>query len=179
MQDMVEQTPSARDEQIYEEWSAGKTLRVLAREFEVSVMEVERGIDRCLPPFTTQNQMRAYKRELQKLEDIGAKYHALAMANDTNTEFAHIYARINERRCAMSGWSSINVRLDPFAAQVKEQPSQHEKIRDAIFRLKYGPDWTPPSDWESFLARDRDDSGSALASPTAPSEDDQNRSDSE
>jgi hypothetical protein len=167
MQDIVELTPSEQDEAIYAAWGGGKTLRVLAREFGLSVMEVERAIDRCLPVFDTQNQMRAYKREIQKLEDLGAKYHALAMGDDASPEMAHVYARINERRCAMSGWSSVNIRLDPFAAQVKEQPTQHEKIRDAIFRLKYGPQWQPS---DSFGP-----DGALLAPPV----DDQNRSNSE
>jgi len=102
MQDIVEQ-PSERDEEIYAHWESGKSLRTLAREFETSVTEIERAIDRCLPVFDTQNQMRAYKREIQKLEDLGAKYHALAMGDDASPEMAHVYARINERRCAMSG----------------------------------------------------------------------------
>src|SRR5215813_7533075 len=117
MEDIGEQ-PSERDEAIYAAWESGKSLRILARNFETSVTEVERAIDRCLPPFTTQNQMRAYKRELQRLEDLGAKYYALAMADDKNTEFAHVYARVNERRCSMAGWSSVNIRLDPYSAQV-------------------------------------------------------------
>jgi Mor family transcriptional regulator len=37
MQDIVEQTPSERDERIYAQWESGKTLRVLARQFEVSI----------------------------------------------------------------------------------------------------------------------------------------------
>jgi hypothetical protein len=141
MQDIVEQTPSEQDEQIYAAWESGKTLRVCAREFGVSVVEVERAIDRCLPVFNTQTQMRAYKREIRKLEDVGSKYHARAMQGDIDS--GHLYARINERYCAMQGWSSVNIRLDPYTAQVKEQPSQHEQIRDAIFRLKYGPQWKP------------------------------------
>jgi hypothetical protein len=73
-------------------------------------------------------------------------------------ESAHVYARINERYCAMQGWSSVNIRLDPYSAQVKEQPSQHEQIRDAIFRLKYGPQWQPS---DSF------DANGALLAPSA------------
>src|SRR5215831_12834031 len=145
MEDIGEQ-PSERDEAIYAAWESGKSLRILARNFETSVTEIEHAIDRCLPPFTTQNQMRAYKRELQRLEDIGAKYHALAMADNATPEMAHVYARLNERRCAMAGWSSINVRLDPFSVQTQQQPSEHEKITEALFRLKYGQDWTPPPD---------------------------------
>jgi len=169
MEDIGEQ-PSERDEAIYAAWESGKSLRILARNFETSVTEIEHAIDRCLPPFTTQNQMRAYKRELQRLEDIGAKYHALAMADDASPEMAHIFARLNERRCAMAGWSSINVRLDPFSVQTQQQPSQYQQITEALFRLKYGPDWTPPPD---------DGNGAALTPPTAPAADDQNRSDPE
>src|SRR5215472_11527285 len=132
MQDMVEVIPSERDEAIYAAWESGKTLRVLAREFGISPLQVEQAIDRCLPVFSTQTQMRAYKREIQKLEDVGTKYYTKAMQGEI--ESAHVYARINERNCAMQGWSSVNVRLDPYAAQVKEEPSGHQKIFEAIMR---------------------------------------------
>ena len=134
MQDMVEVIPSEQDEAIYAAWESGKTLRVLAREFGISPLQVEQAIDRCLPVFSAQTQMRAYKREIQKLEDLGTKYYAKAMQDEI--ESAHIYARINERYCAMQGWTSINIRLDPYAAQVQEQaPPRHELIRMAIERL--------------------------------------------
>jgi len=166
MRDIEELVPSERDEEIYAMWESGKTPRVCAREFGVSRMEAERAIDRCLPVFNSKTEMMAYKRERQKLDDIGSKYHAQAMAGDIDS--GHLYARINERRCAMAGWTSVNVRLDPYSAQVKEEPTQHEKIRDAIFRLKYGPQWQP----SDTFAPD----GSLLASPsTAPSADGENR----
>jgi hypothetical protein len=163
MQDIVEQTPSERDELIYAAWENGKTLRVCAREFSTSVVEVERAIDRCLPVFNSLTQMRAYKREIQKLEDLGTKYHAKAM-RDENPDDAHVYARLNERLCAMQGWSSVNVRLDPYAAQIKEEPSAHEQIKAAILRIAR-PGWQPKTDGN----------GGALASPISPATDDQNR----
>jgi hypothetical protein len=169
MRDEDEPIPSERDEEIYAAYESGKTIRVLAREFRISVMEIERAIDRCLPVFNTQTQMRAYKREIRKLEDVGSKYHARAMQGDIDS--GHLYARINERYCAMQGWSSVNIRLDPYTAQVKEQPSQHEQIRDAIFRLKYGPQWKPS---DSFGA-----DGALLAPPVDDQNGDQNRSNSE
>jgi len=166
MPDMIEQAPSERDEAIYSAWEGGKkTLRGLARQFETSVTEIGMAIDRCLPVFNPTTQMRAYKREIQKLEDVGGYYYAKAMEGEI--ESAHVYARINERYCAMQGWSSVNIRLDPYAAQVKEEPSQHEKIRDAIFRVKYGPQWQPS---DSF-----DANGNLLAPPTAPPADDENQ----
>src|SRR5215831_4049396 len=117
MRDMEELIPSERDEEIYAAWQSGKTLRVCAREFRVSMVMVEQAIDRCLPAFNTQTQMRAYKREIQKLEDVGTKFYARAMGGDIDS--GHLYARINERYCAMQGWASVNIRLDPYAAQVK------------------------------------------------------------
>jgi len=169
MRDMEELVPSERDEEIYSAWEGGKkSLRGLARQFETSVTEIGLAIDRCLPVFNSATQMRAYKREIQKLEDVGTKYYAKAMEGEI--ESAHVYARINERYCAMQGWSSVNIKLDPYAAQVKEEPSGHQKIYEAIMRLKYGPKWQPPTDGN----------GKVLAPPTAPSEDDdENQSNSE
>jgi hypothetical protein len=165
MQDIVEQTPSERDELIYAQWESGKTPRVLAREFSTSMVEIEHAIDRCLPVFNSQTQMRAYKRSIQKLEDAETKYHVRAMAGDLDS--AHVYARLNERLCAMQGWSSVNVRLDPYSAQVREELSGHEQIKAAILRIAR-PGWQPKTDGNG-----------ALAPPIAPSADDQNRSSSE
>ena len=153
MRDMDDElTPSERDEQIYAAWESGKTPRVCAREFGVSRMEAERAIDRCLPVFNSRTEMMAYKRERQKLDDIGSKYHAQAMAGDIDS--GHLYARINERRCAMAGWSSINIRLDPYTAQTEQQPTHYEKITAAIERI----------------ARRHNGNGAALAPPTAPAD---------
>jgi len=120
--------------------------------------EIGMAIDRCLPVFNSKNQMMAYKREIQKLEDVGTHYYAKALEGDLDS--GHLYARINERYCAMQGWSSVSVRLDPYSAQVKEQPSQHQQIRDAIFRLKYGPQWKPEDSFDAngnLLAHERED----------------------
>jgi hypothetical protein len=51
--------PSEQDEAILAAWESGKKLRSLAREFKVSVLQVEQAIDRCLPVFDGANQLRA------------------------------------------------------------------------------------------------------------------------
>src|SRR5262249_25786859 len=157
----IGQQPSERDEAIYAAWESGKSLRILARNFETSVTEIEHAIDRCLPPFTTQNQMRAYKRDLQRLDDVSAFYYAKAMAGDCDS--AHIFCRVQERRSAVSGWSSVNVRLDPYAAQVQEEPSSYDKIRAAIWRIAR-PGQPMPDSWKDDVA------AAALVPPVAPSE---------
>jgi hypothetical protein len=174
MQDMEGLIPSERDEEIYAAWEGGKTPRVCAREFGVSRMEAERAIDRCLPVFNSKTEMMAYKRERQKLDDIGSKYHAQAMAGDIDS--GHLYARINERRCAMAGWTSVNVRLEPYSAQVKEEPSRFEKIHAAIMRVA---DEAPPAQRAAIKRMEElgfekalellNGNGAALAPPTVPS----------
>jgi hypothetical protein len=163
MRDIIEQTPSERDEQIYAMWESGKTLRTLAREMGTSVTEVELAIDRCLPVFNSATQMRAYKREIQKLEDAGTKYHARTMQGDINS--GHLYARINERYCAMQGWSSVNIRLDPYQAQTQQQPKRFDRLYEQIMAFKQRES---PSNGN----------GNALPPPSEPSSDDRNRSDS-
>ena len=145
MQDIIE--PSERDELIYEAWqSSGKSLRVLAREFSTSVTEIDLAIDRCMLPFTTATRMRAYKRENQRLENVCAYYYAKTMEGDIDA--GHLFARCDERLAAINGWTSVNIRMDPLAAQAAEQPSQHELIRDRIMTIARGPNWRdlPPDD---------------------------------
>jgi hypothetical protein len=77
--------------------------------------------------------MRAYKREIQKLEDIGSKYYAQAMAGDIDS--GHLFARINERYSALQGWSSINIRMDPYSVQNEQAPSSYERITAAVRKI--------------------------------------------
>jgi hypothetical protein len=41
----------------------------------------------------------------------------------------------------MNGWTSVNIKMDPVAAQAAERPTQHDQIRDAIWSLARGPNW--------------------------------------
>jgi hypothetical protein len=106
----------------------------LAREFALSVAQVETIIDSRLLPFDAQNQLRAFKRELRRLEDLSGEFFAIAK-RDKNHESAHLVARLNERICAMRGFSPVNVRTDPLQVEVAQQPSRHDRIAAAINRL--------------------------------------------
>jgi hypothetical protein len=127
---MIDQTPSEEDERVYALWQSGKTLRVCAREAGISPLEAEYAIDRCLPPFSSASQLRAYKRDLQRLDDVSAYYYAKALAGDCDS--AHIFARVQERRAAISGWSSVNIRLDPYQAQAAEGPKRFDRMYQTI-----------------------------------------------
>jgi hypothetical protein len=132
-------------------------------------MEVEQALDRVLPVLSQLSQARSYKRQLFLMEDLNSEFYAIAK-RDKSIEAAHLCARLNERICAMNGWTSVNIRMDPVAAQAVEQPSSHELIKRAILSVARGnPDYKLKGDGN----------GTALAPPTAPPADDQNRSVSE
>ena len=139
MADGVELVPiSDRDEAIFRAWEQGKGPHALSREFALPIRQVEEIIDRMLPTFDAKNQLFAYKRELRRLEDLSGEFFAIAK-RDKNHESGHLVARLNERICAMRGFSPVNVRMDPLTVEVKQQPSRHEKIREAIMRLTEQP----------------------------------------
>src|SRR5262249_54436049 len=87
-------------------------------------------------------QTAAHKRGPARLETLASEFYAIAR-RDKSTDHAHIFARLNERLAAMRGWTSVNIRCDPTVAEIAERPTRHQKIREAVMRLKYGPDWKP------------------------------------
>src|SRR5262245_53215934 len=159
---------SDQDEAIFEAWASGKGPRVIAREMGVSRMCVEQALDRVLPTFTQQTQSRSYKRQLFLMEDLNTEFYSIAK-RDKSIEAAHLCARLNERICAMNGWSSFNLKVDPVAAQTAEQPSDHVQIKRAILAMARGNPDQPQGNGNC----------AAIAPPSGPSADDQNRSYSE
>src|SRR5262249_42237710 len=120
------------EEAVFAGWEDGKGPQALSREFAIPIRRIEEIIDRCLPAFDARSNLSAFKRELRRLEDLSGKFFALAK-RDGNHESGHLFARLNERICAMRGIGSI--RMDPLQVEVAQQPSSHEKIREAIMRL--------------------------------------------
>jgi|SRR5215472_4521529 len=133
--DIVELIPvNEQDEAVFRAWEAGKGLRALSREFALSLTQIEQILDRMLPAFDAQNQLRAFKREIERLESLSSEFYTIAK-RDLCRDSAHLVARLNERICAMRGWSPVNVRMDPLAVQVAEQPSSYDRISEAIMRV--------------------------------------------
>jgi hypothetical protein len=125
------------EQAVFRAWEAGKAPRVLSREFALTLTEVERILDRMLPAFDGQHQLRAFKRELQRLEDLSGEFFALAK-RDHDRDSAHLVARLNERICAMRGWSPVNIRMDPLTVQAQEAPRSFDRVRQAIYQCARG-----------------------------------------
>jgi hypothetical protein len=127
-----------------------------------SIVQVEQALDRMLPVFDPPSQLRAYKRELHSLEDLSREFFVIAK-RDKDKEGAHLVARLNERICAMRGFSPANIRTDPLTVEVKQQPPRHEKIREVIERLT-GRELQQPNDGNT-RPLDGDSAVDALSPP--------------
>jgi len=138
--------PDEQDEAIFAAWEDGKGIRALARQFGRSVVQIEQALDRLLPVFDAASQLRAYKRELEKMECLSSEFYTIAK-REKNPECAHLVARLNERICAMRGIGPINVRMDPYTVEVAQQPSQFDRIKEAIERIC---DSQPPAQREAI-----------------------------
>ena len=136
MAEVVELIPaSERDEAIYAAWETGKGLRTLAKEFGIPIAEIERTLDRMLPAVDAQHGLFAYKRELRRLEDLSSEFFAIAK-RDKDKDAAHLCARLNERISSMRGWSSVSIRMDPTSVQRSQEPSNYERIREAVLGFR-------------------------------------------
>jgi hypothetical protein len=133
------------EEAVFAGWEDGKGPQALSREFAIPIRRVEEIIDRCLPAFDARSNLSAFKRELRRLEDLSSKFFALAK-RDGSHESGHLFARLNERICAMRGIGPINIRMDPLQVEVAQQPSSHDRIHDAIMNLV---NQQPPADREA------------------------------
>ena len=131
MVDVVTLLPSnEHDEAIFEAWQAGKSTRALAREFGMRQSEIEHVLDRMLPALDVPNQLRAFKRELERMEQLSGEFHKRAMQGDP--EAAHVTLRANERICAMRGFNAQG-RMDPGQVQLSAHRDR-EKSTMAIER---------------------------------------------
>ena len=74
MPDIIELIPDEQHEAVFRAWEEGKGPQALAREFALTVTQVEQILDRMLPVFDAQNQLRAFKRELRRLEDLSGEF---------------------------------------------------------------------------------------------------------
>src|SRR5215471_20494749 len=134
--DIVELIPvNEQDEAVYRAWEAGKGLRALSREFALSLTQIEQILDRMLPAFDAQNQLRAFKREIERLESLSSEFYTIAK-RDKCRDSAHLVARLNERICAMRGWSPVNVRMDPLTADAdRGGQGSFQKLYEMVLRI--------------------------------------------
>ena len=127
--ELIPVTDQEVEEAVFRAWEEGKGPHALSREFAIPIRRIEEIINNMLPTVDAKNQLFAYKRELRRLEDLSGECFVIAK-RDKNPEYMHLFARLNERVCAVRGIG--NIRTDPKAVEVAQRPSQHDRIKQVI-----------------------------------------------
>ena len=139
---MTNSTPD--DDYILQERLTGRSARSISKELSLTVDEVNASLDRVLPKLDNAARLRHISLDLQRLDELLKTFLALAIEKE-DTQAGLLVVKILERKAAMLGLDSPQ-KFDVISVQAQREPSNHEKIREAIFRLARGPDWKPNDD---------------------------------
>ena len=122
-----------RDEQIVEALTAGRSVRVIQREFSLTVVELDQALERCFP-LDTAARLRTIRADLGKLDRLIEKFYLKAIAGDGDVNSAALVVKAWERKTELLGLDGVQ-RIDLQIINPPEAPPRHEKIRAAIMRL--------------------------------------------
>jgi hypothetical protein len=127
-----------RDDLILEGRLAGRSVPAIAKQYRCASSEVEAIIDRRLN-FALDNDMRlkAIKLDVTRLEALMAPFFERA-TRDRDVAAGTLVVKILERRALLLGLDSPQ-KLDIVQVQAEQTPSRHDRIREALMSLKYGP----------------------------------------
>jgi hypothetical protein len=124
----------SREQAMFRDRVAGKSVYDIAAEFGVSPDEAQRIISSQCTSITARLKLHAVELELERLDDLTRTYHPKAKAGDSQA--AAICLRLQEQRAQLLGLHSP-VRFDVVQAKAEAEPHQsgHDKIRAAIERI--------------------------------------------
>jgi hypothetical protein len=152
-----------RDDLILEGRLAGRSVPAIAKQYRCASSEVEAVIDRRLN-FALDNDMRlkAIKLDVARLEGLMAPFYERA-TKDRDVAAGTLCVKILERRALLLGLDSP-VRIDVTQVELQQAPTRYEKIKQALFALKYpdscngdaGAALSPPDGNAGPAARDGD-----------------------
>ena len=123
-----------RDEAIAEALTAGRSLRAVRKEFELSTAELDGALER-LWPIDAVARLRMIKSDLGKLDRLTQVFYEKALAGCIQSGLLTV--RIWERKHELLGMNAA-AKFEVVTAP-PEAPSRHERIREAIMRLTEQP----------------------------------------
>jgi hypothetical protein len=146
-----------RDDVMLEERLSGRSVQIIARQHHCAIDEVEAVIDRRLGgAIDNQMRLKAIRLDVARLEGLMQPFYERA-TKDRDVAAGTLCVKILERRALLLGLDSPT-RIDVVQLQAQEAPTRHERIREALMSLKYGPDWRPNGDDSAVdLLSDSDD----------------------
>src|SRR5262245_19520469 len=137
MTDTAIATQDERDQQIEKALTAGRSLRTVQREFRLTVGELDQALQRCFP-LDTAARLRTLRGDLSHLTRRIETFYTKALAGDVNSGV--LCVRAWERKAALLGLDAVQ-RIDLQIVRPANEPTRHERIREAILRLTRGPEF--------------------------------------
>jgi hypothetical protein len=147
----------AEDDAVLEQRLAGKSTRAIGRELKLTVGQVDAILDRVLPAVDNPARLRAIALDLHRLDGLLETFYKRAIAGDVNS--GTLCVKIIERRAFALGLDAPT-KLDVISIQAQKTPTGHQKIFEAIMRVKYGPQWKP-GDGDGSIEQPPDGNGKA------------------
>jgi hypothetical protein len=132
-----------RDGAIVEALVAGRSVRVVQKEFSLTVAELDAALERCFP-LDTAARLRTIRSDLSRLDRLIEKFYLKAIAGDGDVNSAALVVKAWERKAGLLGLDAVQ-RIDLQIINPPQQVPRHEKIRAAIERLT-GRELQQPND---------------------------------
>jgi hypothetical protein len=122
-----------RDDAIVGALVAGRSVRVVQREFGLTVVELDQALERCFP-LDTAARLRTIRGDLSRLDRLIEKFYLKAMAGDGDVNSAALVVKAWERKAELLGLDAVQ-RIDLQIINPPQQVPRHEKIAEVIMRL--------------------------------------------
>ena len=149
-----------RDEQIVGALVAGRSVRVVQKEFSLTVAELDAALERCFP-LDNAARLRMIRGDLSRLDRLIEKFYLKAIAGDGDVHSGLLTVKAWERKAELLGLDAVQ-RIDLQIINPSQEVPRHEKIRQVIERLT-GRELQQPNDGNGRL--DDDSAVDALSPP--------------
>jgi hypothetical protein len=125
--------PTAQDLEIFERRLVGHSVHAIAKEFRITVKEVDAALNRACTPIDEDFRLTTIGLELARFDQLLTVFYEKAINGDAAA--ANILLKVSERRAAILGLDvPAAVRKDPVLLQIEQtpQPTSTDRIRAAL-----------------------------------------------
>ena len=125
-----------RDDAIVGALVAGRSVRVVQREFSLTVAELDAALERCFP-LDNAARLRMIRGDLSRLDRLIEKFYVKAITGNGDVHSGLLTVKAWERKAELLGLDAVQ-RID---LQIINPPQEvprherHEKIRQVIMNL--------------------------------------------
>ena len=122
-----------RDDAIVGALVAGRSVRVVQREFSLTVAELDAALERCFP-LDNAARLRMIRGDLSRLDRLIEKFYVKAITGNGDVHSGLLTVKAWERKAELLGLDAVQ-RIDLQIINPPKAPPRHELIREAIERL--------------------------------------------